>query len=117
MKKRSCDSCFACYTVFGFTQKPESFECEWLKGSLREEYHPNSIGLVFSVEENRVPLQKKSLVARESIPNSFSLNKDALDSLAKKRLIVLQKKSSFDFLGPSEDIEKINHLKSRFRQQ
>lgn len=117
MTQRNCESCSACRVVFGFDQKPDHFECEWLKGSLKEEYHPNRIGIVFSIEENRIPLQKRSLVAREAIPNSFVSSKDLLASLAKRKLIVLQKKSSFDFFGSVEEIDRINNIKNRARQQ
>lgn len=117
MNARQCDDCRVCCNLLGFSQRPETFQCEWLKGSLKEELRPDKIGLLFSLEENRSPVEKRTLVAREFILNSFQEHSTLLASLSKKRLLVLQKRNSYSYLGPLEEVEKVKHLEGRARQQ
>lgn len=117
MNDRQCDDCRVCCSLLGFSQKPDTFQCEWLKGFLKEEHRPDKIGLLLSLEENCSPIEKRTLVAREYIPNSFQNNSPLLSSLSKRRLILLQRNKSYNYLGPSDDIEKIKHLEGRARQQ
>lgn len=114
---RQCDDCRVCCSLLGFTEKPETFQCEWLKGSLKEELRPDKLGILFSLEENRSPVEKRTLVAREFILNSFQDNSTLLNSLSKRRLLLLQKRNSYSYLGPVEEVEKVKHLASRARQQ
>ncbi len=117
MNIRQCDDCRVCCIVLNFSQKPDNFQCEWLKGSLKEECRPDKIGILFSLEENRSPIEKRTLVAREYIENSFQNNSTLLASLSKRKLLLLQKRNTYSYLGPSEDVEKVKHLEDRARQQ
>lgn len=114
---RQCDECKACSAVFGFVERPNDFQCEWLKGLTSDESRPDKVGLVFVMEEHRNRLERRSLVVREAVPNAFKSNTELLSSLSKRRLIILQRKISHDYLGPADDVEKVKRLDSRVRQQ
>lgn len=114
---RKCDECKSCLIPFGFIEKPETFQCEWIKGLLSEESRPDLSGLIFTLETDRNPIERKTLVVRESLPNAFSSNEEILSLLSKKKLLVLQKRYSYNYIGPADDVEKVKRLGSRTRQQ
>lgn len=114
---RKCDECKSCLSVFGFAQKPDEFQCEWLKGLFEEETRPDISGLVFTLEMDRNPIERRTLVVRESLPDAFQLNEETLSLLSKKKLLILQKRYSHNYIGPTDEVEKVKRLGSRMRQQ
>lgn len=98
---------------FDGSGKPESFQCEWLKGRFEEAQRPDKCGVIFV----RNILGRRNLVACEVAPGAICEVQTLLDSLAKKEVVVLKTKAALGFIGPVEDVEKTKRIFNRDRHQ
>lgn len=140
--KRSCEECTACCSSLAvdeihkkagnkcyfvcsagceiYSTRPSScknFECEWLKGKFSEEDRPDKSGVIFTLSDRRSQLGKRSLIAHETKIGSLLQAKPLLNKIAENELVICVSGQSRKFIGPREDIDRVNDIISKQRRQ